>query len=77
MFWGTRSGCLRQRLAVIVGTGETAEIAAIADAGAGHEEADIGGLCLCGLRRDKRRRDKGYGGERDARGRNNSGEIVH
>jgi hypothetical protein len=41
---------LRQRLALIVGAGETAEIAAIADAGAGQEEAGGSRLRACGVR---------------------------
>jgi hypothetical protein len=41
-----RARCLRQGLAVMVGAGEPAEIAAIADAVAGQEEAGIGGLRL-------------------------------
>ncbi len=42
------AGCLRQCLAMIVGAGEPAEIAAIADAVAGQEEAGVGGLRLRG-----------------------------
>ena len=40
---------LRQRLAMIVGAGKAAEIAAIADAVAGQEEAGVGRLRLRGL----------------------------
>jgi hypothetical protein len=40
--------CLRQRLTIIVGAGETAEIAAVADADAGNEEAGVGRLRRAG-----------------------------
>src|ERR1700694_3410405 len=43
-----RTRGLRQRLALIVGAGETAEVAAIADAGGGHEETGVGRLRLRG-----------------------------
>jgi hypothetical protein len=46
---GTRG--LRQRLTIIVGAGETAEVAAVADAGAGQKKTGVGGLCWRGLRR--------------------------
>src|SRR6185312_13678803 len=41
---GAKTRRLRQRLAVVVGAGDAAEIAAIADATAGQEERGIGGL---------------------------------
>src|SRR5439155_10348245 len=68
----TGSGRLRQRLAVIVGAGETAEIAAIADAVAGQEEAGVGRLRLRGRAGESR-----YGGKRKACRRNDSGEALH
>src|SRR5712691_4002169 len=55
---GLRAGArgLRQRLAVIVGPGETAEVAAVADANRGQEETGVGRLRLRGLNRNKRER---------------------
>ena len=50
------AGGLRQRLAVIVGAGEAAEIAAIADAVAGQEETGIGRLRLRGRAGEQPRR---------------------
>src|SRR5439155_9001378 len=67
-----RSGRLRQCLAMIVGAGEPAEIAAIADAVAGQEETGIGGLRLRGRAGESR-----YGGERKARRRDDFGEALH
>src|SRR5436309_3197027 len=67
-----RSGRLRQCLAVIVGAGEPAEIAAIADAVAGQEEAGVGRLRLRGRAGESR-----YGGKRKACRRNDSGEALH
>src|SRR6185436_5366717 len=64
-----RSGRLRQCLAVIVGAGESAEIATIADAVAGQEETGIGRLRLRGRAGESR-----YGGKRKASRRDDSGE---
>jgi hypothetical protein len=57
---------------VIVGAGEPAEIAAIADAVAGQEETGIGRLRLRGRAGESR-----YGGKRNACSRNDLGEALH
>jgi hypothetical protein len=44
---------------MIVGAGEAAEIAAIADAIAGHEEAGVGRLRCAGWRGEKAANDRG------------------
>src|SRR6185295_885213 len=66
------SGRLRQCLAMIVGTGEPAEIAAIADAVAGQEETGIGGLRLRGRAGESR-----YGRNGKACRQNDSSKAVH
>jgi diguanylate cyclase (GGDEF)-like protein len=73
--FGARAGRLRQGLAVIVGAGEAAEIAAIADAGRCEEERGVGSLrprgpvCNNG-KRDRREKAK-------ARAREDVGESGH
>jgi hypothetical protein len=57
---------------VIVGSGEPAEIAAIADAVAGQEEAGVGGLRPCGRACGSR-----YGRNGEACRQNDSSEAVH
>jgi len=66
--------CLRQRLTIIVGAGETAEIATIADADAGDEEAGVGRLRLRRLSRENRERG---GPDTKADARKNPGETRH
>ncbi len=65
---------LRQCLTVVVGTGETAEVAAVADAGRGQEETGVGRLRLRGLSRKNR---EGRRGQTEARTRENPGESGH
>jgi hypothetical protein len=57
---------------MIVGAGEPAEIAAIADAVAGQEETGIGGLRLCGRAGESR-----YGRNGKACRQSDSSEAVH
>src|SRR5436305_2074980 len=54
-----RARRLRQRLAIIVGARKAAEIAAIADAGAGDEKRGAGALCMRGLGGDRDHRNRG------------------
>ena len=63
----SRARSLRQRLTMIVGARESAEIAAIADAGAGHEEAHVGRLRMGRLSRCRRQH---CGGQTKANSRN-------
>src|SRR5258706_15844937 len=65
---------LRQGLTMIVGTGETAEVGAVADADAGDEETGVGRLRLRRLSRENRERG---GPETKTRARDNFGESRH
>src|SRR5262249_20520974 len=67
-----RAGRLRQRLAMIVGASEPAEIAAIADAVTGQKEGGVGGLRLCRCACESR-----HGGKRQKYRRDGPGEAVH
>ncbi len=63
---GARPGTLRQRLAMLVGALQAAEIGAFAQPGAGDEEAHVRGLGLLLLRlREIGSQDENRGGGRD------------
>src|SRR5437899_3269541 len=67
---GASARRLRQRLAMIVGAGETAEIATVADAVTGHEERGAGRLRARRLGHER-------AGEHETRGRDDPCSNTH